>query len=454
MHIAPLALLLPLPLTFFARQIVPAALIAVALGGCAGGPPPSPASSAPNVLPAARIGAEPATAAAEAAEAAKAEVIHEAAFQAWLLAFGTEARAGGISEATLSEALGAARFLPRVIELDRVQPEFTRTTWDYLDRTVTAQRIEQGLDKLREVQTGAAPLVQRQDVPAEVVVAIWGMESNYGSNYGNTPTIDALATLGFEGRRADWARRELMAALRILDAGDIPRAQMVGSWAGAMGQTQFLPSSFLAYAVDGDGDGRRDIWGSLPDVVASTANYLTRAGWRAQQPWGVEVRLPAAWDHARADAAVTLPSAQWAAEGITTVTGEPLPQIDDGFILLPAGARGPAFLVGPNFRAILRYNNSTHYALAVGLLAQQLAGGPAVQAPWPRDLVPLSRRDLAELQEALGQRGFASGTPDGLLGPATRGAIRAYQVREGLLADGYPDMELLRRLRSSAGLSR
>ena len=234
--------------------------------------------------------------------------------------------------------------------------------------------------------------------------------------------------------------------MKILQSGDIDRAQMIGSWAGAMGQTQFLPSNFLAYAVDADGDGRRDIWGSVPDVMASTANFLARSGWQAGQPWGLEVRLPPGFDYARADADVRQPTTQWADEGVQAMDGAPLPALADSSILLPAGARGPAFLVGPNFRAILRYNNSTSYALAVGLLAQRLAGGPGVQAPWPRDLQPLSRSQLLALQTALNERGFDSGTPDGMMGPATQRGVRRYQRSLGLPADGYPTLDLLQRL--------
>ncbi|MEO6744452.1 MAG: lytic murein transglycosylase, partial [Caldimonas sp.] len=330
--------------------------------------------------------------------------------------------------------------------LDRAQPEFTRAVWDYLDNAVSPQRIRLGQDRLLQVREQADAAAARYGVPATILVAIWGMESNYGSNYGDIPTIDALATLGFEGRRADWARGQLLAALKILQSGDIDRAHMIGSWAGAMGQTQFLPSSFLAYAVDADGDGRRDIWGSMADVLASTANFLARSGWQADQPWGAEVRLPPEFDVGRADAQVRQSSAQWAAEGVKTMDGAPLPQFADGAMLLPAGARGPAFLTGPNFQVILRYNNSTSYALAVGLLAQRLAGGPGVQAPWPRDLVSLSRQQLTALQTALNQRGFDSGAPDGVMGPNTRGAIRGYQRSAGLPADGYPTLELLQRL--------
>jgi membrane-bound lytic murein transglycosylase B len=277
-------------------------------------------------------------------------------------------------------------------------------------------------------------------------VAIWGMESNYGANFGDIPVIDALATLGFEGRRAAWAGGQLLAALKILQSGDIDRSRMVGSWAGAMGQTQFLPSTFLACAVDADGDGRRDLWGSMADAMASTANFLAQSGWLPGQAWGAEVRLPSGFDHGRADASVRQPSTAWAAEGVQPVASTTLPDFADAELLLPAGAWGPAFLVGPNFRAILRYNNSTSYALAVGLLAQGVAGGVGVQAPWPRELSALSRSQLLALQTALNERGFPSGTPDGMMGPATREGIRRYQRSLGLPADGFPSLDLLQRL--------
>jgi lytic murein transglycosylase len=311
---------------------------------------------------------------------------------------------------------------------------------------VSEQRVARGREKLAEFSAEVEAAAARHGVPAPVLVAIWGMESSYGANYGDIPVIDALATLGFEGRREAWARGQLLAALKILQSGDIDRARMVGSWAGAMGQTQFLPSTFLAYAVDADGDGRRDIWGSMPDVMASTANFLARAGWLPGQPWGAEIRLPPDFDHGRADAGVRQSSAAWAAEGVQPVADAALPDFTDAAVLLPAGARGPAFLVGPNFRAILRYNNSTSYALAVGLLAQGVAGGSGVQAPWPRELLPLSRTQLLALQTALNERGFPSGTPDGVMGPATREGIRRYQRSLGLPADGYPTIDLLERL--------
>ena len=374
------------------------------------------------------------------------EVAHNQKFARWVADFSTLAGAGGIDEATRHMAFDKVRFIPRVIELDRAQPEFTRTVGDYLDNALSRQRIARGQEKLLQLRPVIEASAARYGVPAEILTAIWGMETNYGSFVGDIPTIDALATLGFEGRREEWARGQLLAALKILQNRDISRTQMLGSWAGAMGQTQFLPSNYLAYAVDADGDGRRDIWGSLPDVMASTANFLARSGWQADQAWGREVRLPPGFDYARADADLRQPAAAWTNEGVQSMDGTPLPTLADSSLLLPVGAHGPAFLIGPNFRAILRYNNSTSYALAVGLLAQRLAGGPAVLAPWPRAVQGLSRSQLLALQTALNARGFDSGTPDGMVGPATQRGIRHYQRSLGLPADGYPTLDLLQRL--------
>jgi membrane-bound lytic murein transglycosylase B len=402
----------------------------------------APASPASSASPASRPSSLPAT------PASTDEAALQQAFATWVANFSTTARAAGIGEPTLRAALGDARYLPRVVELDRAQPEFTRAVWDYLDRAVTPQRLVMGRDKLARVRTEADAAAARYGVPAEVLAAIWGMESNYGSHTGDTSTIDALATLGFEGRRAAWARGQLLAALQILQNGDIDRAQMIGSWAGAMGQTQFLPSSFLAHAVDTDGDGRRDIWGSMADVMASTANFLAHAGWRAGEPGCVELRLPPGFDAGRADPSLRQAASLWAAEGLRAIDGATLPAIADAAVLQPAGARGPALLVGGNFRAILRYNNSTSYALAVCLLAQGLAGGPGVQAEWPRDLQPLTRSQVVALQTALNERGFDTGQPDGLMGPATRDGLRRFQRSIGQVADGYPTLDLLQRVQT------
>ena len=414
--------------------LVPASLAIFAVAGCA---------SAPSIAP--RVSA-PSTAETTTTQAGSDEVEHSQKFARWVDAFSRNALAAGINQETLHIAFDNVRFVPRVIELDRSQPEFTRTVGDYLDNALSTQRIARGQEKLLQLRPDVDTIAARYGVPAEVLVAIWGMESNYGSNVGDIPTIDALATLGFEGRREEWARGQLLAALKILQNHDIDRAQMIGSWAGAMGQTQFLPSNFLAYAVDADGDGRRDIWGSVADVMASTANFLAKSGWQAGQPWGLEVVLSPGFDYAHADADVRQPASVWAKEGVQSMDRAPLPALADSAILLPVGARGPAFLVGPNFRTILRYNNSTSYALAVSLLAQRLANGPAVQATWPRDLQALTRSQLLALQTALNARGFDSGTPDGMMGPATQRGVRQYQRSMSLPADGYPTLDLLQRL--------
>lgn len=364
-------------------------------------------------------------------------------FQQWLRDFRQYAAGQGISEATLSKALDGVRYRERVIELDGYQPEFVRPIWEYLDTAVSSTRINNGLEKLAEHRETAQQMQQRYGVPAEIIVAIWGIESNYGSNFGDFSTLESLATLAFDGRRRDFARGELLAALRIIDQGDIAAEQMKGSWAGAMGHTQFIPSSFEAYAVDGDGDGRRDIWGSIPDVMASTANYLDRAGWQAGQPWGVEVRLPEGFDYAQTE---RRSSAEWRIQGVQSQQGE-LPNFDSAAIVIPAGADGPAFLVGANFRAILRYNNATSYALAVATLGDAIAGRDGIQRSWPREQAPLTRDDVQELQRALNRVGYSVGGADGVMGPNTRQGLRNFQRDQGLIPDGFATQELLEQLR-------
>ena len=431
------------------RWLIPTLLTVAFAVGCTSTPKaPVPApTSTPPTAPSPPV-AQPAPVAiaspTPAAVAVAAPVDPAQQFAQWVAAFSTTARAAGITDATLHQAFDNVRLVPNVISADKAQPEFTRTVWAYLDTAVSPQRVTRGLAQLRNLPRQVDAVPTRYGVPLEIIAAIWGMESNFGSFMGNIPTIDALATLGFEGRREAWAKDQLLAALKILQNGDIARADMVGSWAGAMGQTQFLPSNYLAYAVDADGDGRRDIWGSLPDVIASTANFLARSGWQRGQPWGLEVRLPAGFDYASSD--VQQAASLWAAAGVQSMNGTALPALTDSSLLLPAGARGPAFLIGTNFRTLLRYNNSTSYALAVSLLAQRLGGGAAVQTPWPRDLQALSRTQIQTLQTTLNSRGFDSGTPDGIMGPATRNGVRDYQRSLHLPADGYPTVELLQGL--------
>ncbi|QTF93611.1 lytic murein transglycosylase [Halomonas sp. BM-2019] len=424
------------------KRMLGLSLVLGLLAGCQSGPARE-ASAADE--PRKEATSESASAEA-AARGAEAEPAPPADFDAWLARFRREARGEGISERTLARALDGVRFRPRVIELDRSQPEFVRPIWQYLDSAVSAQRVSQGRAKLAEHRDTARRMEQRYGVPAEVIVAIWGIESNYGGNFGDFSTLEALATLAFDGRRRDFARGELLAALRIIDAGDIAPERMIGSWAGAMGHTQFIPSSFEAYAVDGDGDGRRDIWGSIPDVMASTANYLARAGWQPGQPWGVEVTLPAGFDHAQTELSTRRSAREWTEQGVRPVGGGALPDFDTASVLVPAGASGPAFLVGPNYRAILRYNNATSYALAVGTLADRIAGRDGIAQSWPRDEQPLMRRQVREMQQALNARGFDVGSPDGIMGPNTRRGLRAYQQSIGVTPDGFATLRLLERL--------
>lgn len=372
-----------------------------------------------------------------------------AGFRRWVADFRRRAAARGVARNTLADAFDPAEFQPRIIELDRRQPEFTRAIWGYLDSAVSDTRVVRGREQLATYADTAREVESRYGVPRTIIGAIWGVESNYGSNFGSYETIDALATLAYDGRRTSFAEQQLYAALAILADGDIDRERMRGSWAGAMGHTQFIPTSFREYAVDEDGDGRRDIWNSIADVMGSTANYLVENGWRPGQTWGREVVLPPDFDYAQAELDTRRSSAAWRAAGVRAVDTRGLPDFDAGSVIAPAGAHGPAFLVGPNFRTILRYNNATSYALAVGLLSDRLAGQPGVQGDWPRTLASLSRDEVREMQGLLNRLGHDVGTPDGLVGPNTRAGLRSFQRAHGMTADGYPTHDLLRAIRSA-----
>ncbi len=417
-------------------------LVTLLLAACATATPVAETASAPSAP------AQPAPATQAATPPLPSEQEMRQGFAEWVAAYRQQAAQRGISAATLADAFDEAQLLERVIKLDGAQPEFTRAIWEYLDSAVSSARINTGSTRLVENMAAASAAEQRYGVPKEILVAIWGIESNYGSNFGNYETIDALATLGYHGRREDFARRELFAALEILQSGDINRERMQGSWAGGMGHTQVLPTSFQAYAVDADGDGRRDIWGSIPDVMASTANYLAKARWQAGQPWGVEVIVPHGFDYSTAELGTKLSSGEWAAVGIRPAQGGTLPDFDEASVIVPAGANGPAFLVGPNFHSILRYNNSTSYALAVGHLSDRIAGAGPFVAEWPRGLAAMSRSQIKDLQRLLNEHGYPAGTPDGLIGPNTRKALRQYQRSQGWVSDGYPTFAILQSLQA------
>ncbi len=370
------------------------------------------------------------------------------AFTAWVSELRKEALGKGISDATLDSALTGIAPIERIIELDRRQPEFTQTFWRYLDLRVNENRITRGKALLVQHAELLKAVEEKYKVQPRFLVAFWGLESNFGDHFGGYPVVQAVATLAYDPRRSRFFRSQLLDALRILDRGDITAGKMRGSWAGAMGHLQFIPSTFVRYAVDEDGDGRRDIWNSLPDVFGSAANYLSRIGWRGGETWGREVRLPEGFDVQLASLRTKKSLDEWQALGIRTMDGEPLPEKDIvGSIVLPQGHQGPAFIVYNNFRRILNWNRSILYAVSVGHLADRLVGQGPLQSVRPASETPLSRDMIREMQELLAKRGYDVGTPDGVVGPMTRAALRAFQKAMKLPPDGFPTIDLLTRLR-------
>jgi lytic murein transglycosylase len=336
----------------------------------------------------------------------------------------------------------------RIMDLLDAQPEFTKSTWDYLDSLVSDERIARGRELLTQYASTFAAEERAYGVDRYIIAAIWGVESNYGTLGGDRPVLRSTATLACVGRRRDYFREEFLSALEILQRGDIPPDRLVGSWAGAFGPTQFMPTTFKRYAVDFDGDGRRDVIDSVPDVIASTANNLKTDGWVSGQTWGYEVTLPQNFDYLLADRSKQMTVREWQNLGVRRAGNKPFPHGDDrAFLLLPAGARGPAFLMLQNFRVIMKYNPAEAYALAIGYLADRLRGGAPFVQDWPRDERVLTLDERYELQQQLARHGFDIGTPDGLLGPRTRIAIRNFQASVGLVPDGFASSSVLDRLR-------
>ncbi|MBP7242695.1 lytic murein transglycosylase [Amaricoccus sp.] len=371
-----------------------------------------------------------------------------ASFAEWKAQFRPRAIAAGVSPGTVDQALAGLTENPEVVRLDGAQSEFTKPIWEYLDGAVSADRVATGRAKFAQYGGTLDAIEARYGVDKEAFVAIWGMESSYGTYKGSMPVIRSLATLAYEGRRRDFAEDQLVAALRIVDAGEAAPSQLVGSWAGAMGHTQFMPTSYLTYAVDFTGDGRRDVWSADPtDALASAAHYLKQSGWVHNQPWGVEVKLPKGFDYALADQAQRRPVADWRARGVTRIDGSALPDYAPAAILAPAGARGPAFAIYDNFYVIKKYNNATSYAMGVGHLANRIGGGSTIQGAWPRHERELSRTEKIEMQERLTAKGYDTGTKDGVIGPNTISAIRAYQQARGMTPDGFATVALLQTMR-------
>jgi membrane-bound lytic murein transglycosylase B len=372
-----------------------------------------------------------------------------AKFDAFLVSARASALSQGISAATFDSATAGLKPLAAILQRNANQPEFVKPVWSYLDSAVSARRIADAKTMLARYGDVLDRIAAESGVPKEILVAIWGMETDYGAVSGGFPLFAALATLAYEGPRTAYARPEFFAALKIYQQQHYPLSRMVGSWAGAFGQTQFTPTTFLKYAADGDGDRRIDLWQSAPDALASAARLLAAQGWQSGRPWGYEVTLPQSFPYAEAVAAEPAPIAHWTALGVTRADGGPLDAADgSGAIYLPAGARGPAFLLLANFNVILKYNNAASYALAVGLLADAMAGAPPLKAAWPRDERPLSRDERVAFQQALAMLGFDPGPADGILGQHSRAALRQYQTAHGLAADGFPTAALLERLQS------
>ncbi len=374
-----------------------------------------------------------------------------AAFDRWVKSFRKQARRSGVSTRTYNRAFKGVRPDPEVLRAASNQPEFAKPIWEYLKTAVSDKRVETGTREMENWRKTLAAIERKYGVDRYIVAAIWGMESNFGSHKGDHYVVRALATLGYKGRRKRFGRSQLIAALKILQRGDITPDQMKGSWAGAMGHTQFIPTTYNGYAVDYNGDGRRDIWNTVSDALASTANYLRASKWRKGQPWGHEVVLPRGFRYALASRRIRKSTADWVGLGVKRADGRKFGAwARPGSIVLPAGGEGPAFLIYDNFRSIMRYNNSVAYALAVGLLADRLRGRKGVIGEWPQDVRPLTAVQKRELQTLLRRRGFYRGRIDGLIGTGTESAIRSYQKRAGLVPDGFASLKLLRRLKKGS----
>ena len=371
----------------------------------------------------------------------------EVRFHAFIRDFRSEALKAGITPATYDRAVSTIDLNPKVEELNEKQPEFVRPIWEYLAGAITETRISRGRDQIAAHAQLFAGLKDTYGVPPEVLTAVWGLETGYGQNEGNFNLFEALATLAYDGPRMEYGRRQFIAALKIAEIEGRDPTTMTGSWAGAFGHTQFVPTTFLEHAVDGDGDGKRDLWNSPADALASAANYLKDSGWRPGESWGEEVQLPQDFAYEQAEIGIRKPIAEWGQLGVRDAAGGPLPDsAEEAAILLPAGYRGPAFLVRNNFNVILRYNSATAYALAIGLLSDRLKGAGIVQAKWPVDETPLDEASRTALQEGLTALGFSTGGTDGVLGRRTQQAIRDYQKSRGLPADGFATPGLLTRV--------
>ena len=372
-----------------------------------------------------------------------------AGFPAWLKSFEQQAIAKGVSPATVSSALDGLSYAKDVVAKDRAQNVFSQSFLQFSDRMVAKYRLQQGAALMKKYANVFARIDKDYGVPAPVIVGFWGLETDFGANLGDMPTLRSLATLAYDCRRPDLFRDQLMAALEVIDRGDLTAAQMKGPWAGELGQVQFLATHYRDFAVDYDGDGKRDLIKSVPDVLASAANLLVHEGWQRGQPWLTEVRVPAEFDWAQADLTITHSVAEWQRMGVAAAPGAKLGAAGlPASLILPMGRKGPAFLAYPNFNVYLQWNQSFVYALTAAYFATRLAGAPPVGRGSGAE--QLSYKEVVELQKLLAKRGHDVGKADGMIGAGTRGAVKAMQQELGLPPDSYPDQALLQRLRSGS----
>jgi membrane-bound lytic murein transglycosylase B len=365
-------------------------------------------------------------------------------FNACVSSLEDKALAEGISGSVVKNQLAKVKFDPRIIGYDRAQPEFTQTFSGYYYQRVTTSRIQRGQELYSQYRPLLKEITRQTGVPGRYIVAFWGMETNFGRYFGKLPVLDSLTTLACDQRRSAFFTRELIAALKILDRGDVSADQLKGSWAGALGHVQFLPSVYLRYARDADDDGRRDLWNSIPDALTSAGFFLQGLKWNAEERWGREVILPKDFDYSLANLKNRQSLDYWRDKGVQTVFGGVLPDLKkEAALLVPAGHMGPAFLVYPNFNVIMAWNQSEFYALSVGILADKITGAGPLRRPPPQDLQRLTRKTVMLLQEKLQAAEYDPGPLDGIMGPSTRSAISNYQKSQGWIADGFPHPEVL-----------
>ena len=417
------------------------ALFALAvLAACATAPQSTvtaePAAPAPQVME--RVVTAPAPSPAERAED----------FAAYTRDLAARAVAQGYDADLVARTIGTAEYFERTITRDANQPEFTKPPWDYIENAASAARITRGRAEMSEHADTLAAITRTYGVPDHILASIWGLETSYGRIMGDYALFTTLATLAYDGRRRGWAEQQMFAALDLLAAGDVREDQLRGAWAGAMGMTQFIPTTFRDYAVDFDRDGNKDLWNSEADALASAAHYLSRSGWRMGEPVMAEVNVPADFDYSVLET-VSKSVDEWSALGVRPANGMNWGGTAGALsakLLAPAGHRGPKMLVFKNFDVLRRYNNSTSYVMGIASLGDALRGRAAIRAPWPKNDRPLSFEDKKRLQERLTELGYGTGGVDGQIGPNTRRAIRAWQAANGLPADGYVEQTLFARL--------